>query len=230
MSRYAIKISAAGILVAALVWTAGIVPARAQRGFSGQRGVTLYSDSDFRGSNEVFTGDLSDLRRSRVGSDRASSVRVDPGCRAFLYTEVGFRGRSMEVTYDIPTLGGSAVGNDSVSSLRVDCEEGRGDDRPVPPRQPVRTGGPDRSGVTIFWRDDFHGRSHFFHRDHPNLGSTAFGHDQASSIILDQGCRVTLYEHVDYRGRSVTLTGNERYLGQTSVGDNLVSSLQVNCR
>lgn len=233
MNRYAIKIFTASILLAALFWIAGSV--QAQRGFSGQRGVTLYSDSDFRGTNEVFTGDVGDLRRSRVGGDRVSSVRVAPGCRAFLYADANFRGRSTEVTYDLPTLNGTAVGNDSVSSIRVECDGGRGNDRPgdyrpEPVSQPVRASGPDRSGVTMFWRDDFHGRSQFFFQDHPNLATTEFGHDQASSIILDPGCQVTLYAAINYQGRSVTLTGNERHLGETSVGDNSVGSLQVRCR
>jgi hypothetical protein len=235
MNRYAIKISTMGILLAVLVWIAGSVQAQG----GGQRGVTLYSNGDFRGTSEVFVGDNADLRRSRVGADSASSVRVDPGCRAILYSDASFRGRSMEVTYDLPSLGGTAVGNDSVSSLRVTCgadsgdDHGHhhpGDDRPQLAREPVRSGGPDRSGVTIFWRDDFHGRSHFFADDHSNLGSTAFGNNQASSIILDPGCRVTLYAAINYQGRSATLTDNERHLGQTSVGDNSVNSLQVSCR
>jgi Beta/Gamma crystallin/Peptidase inhibitor family I36 len=232
MHRHLPKISAALVLVAALVWAAGFVPALAQRGFSGQRGATLYSDADFRGSSEVFVGDVGNLSRTRIGNDHASSVRVSPGCRVILYSDANFRGRSMEVSYDVPTLSGSAVGNDSVSSLRVDCRGNGNGGGNVPPPQPVSQpagGGPGPSGVTLFWRDDFHGRSYFFDRDNPDLSSTPFGNNQASSIIVDERCRVTLYADRNYRGRSVQLNGHERHLGQTSVGDDTVSSIQVSC-
>jgi hypothetical protein len=220
-----ISVSAAGIVLAAVAWIAGPAPALAQRGFGGQPGVTLYSDSDFRGTSETFVGDVADLRRSRIGADRASSVRVDRGCRAILYSDAGFRGQSMEVTHDVPSLSGSQVGNDSVSSVRVECGQEGGQ---APPPQP-QGGGRGPSGVTLFWRDDFHGRSYFFDRNNPNLGSTPFGNNEASSIIVDEHCRVTLYSEPDFRGRSVTLTSHERHLGQTSVGDNSVSSIQVSC-
>ena len=229
MNLRSIKTSAALLVAAALTLTVGVLPAYAQRGFSGQRGVTLFQDGDFGGASEVIIGDISDLRRSRIGADQASSLRIDAGCRAILYTDADFRGRSMEVTSDLRSLSGTTIGNDSVSSIRVDCRRTGRDPEPSRER-PVRAGHPGQSGVTIFWRTDFHGRSHFFHEDHANLGATAFGFDQASSIILDKGCRVTLYAQAGFRGRSVTLTNNERQLGRTSVGDNTVRSLQVNCR
>jgi Beta/Gamma crystallin len=227
MHRHLPRISAALVLVAALVWAAGFVPALAQRGFSGQPGVTLYSDADFRGTGELFVGDIADLRRSRIGSDRASSVKVDRGCRAILYADVDFRGASMEVTYDRPSFSGTALGNDSASSMRVDCER----IQEPPPAQPdPNFGGPDYSGVTLFWRDEFQGRSQFFHEDVPNLGMTDFGHDQASSILVDPGCRATLYEHINYTGESAVVTKTILHLKNTPVGDNKVSSLRVRCR
>ncbi len=230
MNRRITGILIASIALAVLIWNVGIKSAEAQRGFSGQRGVTLYSDADFGGNSETITGDVAELSRTRIGNDRLSSLRVDRGCRAILYSDSGFRGRSMEVTYDIPSLNGTAVGNDSVSSIRVECGQRFGNNPPAA-RQPIRqSGGPDYSGVTIFWRTDFHGRSHFFHEDHPNLGQTAFGNNQASSIILDSGCQVTLYAAINFQGRSVTLNANERHLSRTSVGDNAVNSLRVNCR
>ena len=226
-----IRVSAAGIVLAAVVFLAGTAPALAQRGFGSQRGVTLYSDADFRGASETFVGDVADLRWSRIGSDRASSVRVDRGCRAILYDDASFRGRSMEVTYDIPSLTGSQVGNDSVSSMRVDCGPPQEEPPPPEPEKPrPNYGGPEYSGATLFWRDEFRGRSRFFYEDTPNIGMTDFGHDQASSILVDPGCRVILYEHIDYTGKSVTLNKTVSRLRDTSVGDDKVSSLKVICR
>lgn len=84
-------------------------------------GVTLYADDDFRGTSEKFFDDDQSLRDSRIGNDSASSVRVDPGCRATLYQDNSYRGRSFVVTGEIRSLRSTPIGNDSVSSLRVEC-------------------------------------------------------------------------------------------------------------
>ncbi len=225
MKHSTISFLVASMLAVALAWPAAVAEAQSP-------GVTLYNDGNYGGRSQTFYRDEGDLRRSQIGADQASSVRVDSGCRAILYSDFAFRGQATELTYNTPSLKGSAVGNDSASSLRVICDgTGGGGTPPPPPPSSVRSGGPDLSGATMFWRPDFHGRSHFFHQSVPDIGSTPFGHDQATSIILDQNCRVTLYEHPNYRGRSVTLNGqNSRRLGETSVGDNTVSSLQVSCR
>jgi hypothetical protein len=92
------------------------------RGLGGGRGVTLYDDEGFRGSAEKLVGDDSDLADNRlVGNDRASSVRVDPGCEAWLFEDAGFRGGSVYLTGDVPALDRTVLGNDRVSSVQVRC-------------------------------------------------------------------------------------------------------------
>ncbi|HUP21769.1 MAG TPA: beta/gamma crystallin-related protein [Thermoanaerobaculia bacterium] len=86
------------------------------------RGVTLFADDSFRGSSEKFLADASDLGDyPRIGNDRASSVRVDPGCEAWLFDDAGFGGTSLYVTGDVPALARTTLGNDRASSLRVRC-------------------------------------------------------------------------------------------------------------
>jgi hypothetical protein len=88
----------------------------------GGRGVTLFSDESFRGSSEKFLADASDLGiYPRIGNDRASSVRVDPGCEAWLFADTGFGGASLYVTGDVPALARTTLGNDRASSVRVRC-------------------------------------------------------------------------------------------------------------
>lgn len=88
-------------------------------------GVTLFTNSDFRGRSQSFTRDVRDLKRSQIGNDEASSVRIQRGCEAVLYSDVGFRGRSIRVTEDIEDLGRTRIGNDEVSSLEVNCRRRR---------------------------------------------------------------------------------------------------------
>jgi hypothetical protein len=87
--------------------------------------VTLYHDDDFRGGSERFYDDSSNLGRSRIGNDNASSIRVDPGCRAVLYRDSNFRGASAVITRDVSSLRRTVVGNDGASSLRVKCRRWR---------------------------------------------------------------------------------------------------------
>lgn len=91
-----------------------------------RRGVTLYHDDDFRGGSETFYEDRTDLGRSRIGNDNASSIRVDRGCRAVLYRDSNFRGEYEVITRDVSSLSRTRVGNDAVSSLKVECRGGRG--------------------------------------------------------------------------------------------------------
>ena len=89
---------------------------------NGARGLTLYSDSSFRGENETFALDDIDLAdNQRIGNDSASSARVDQGCEAWLYADRHFQGASVYLTGDVPGLDRTALGNDRASSVRVRC-------------------------------------------------------------------------------------------------------------
>jgi hypothetical protein len=91
-------------------------------GGGGGRGLTLYSDENFRGSNETFLTDDIDLADNRaLGNDRASSARVDNGCEAWLYEDRHFAGASVYLTGDVPGLDRTVLGNDRASSVRVRC-------------------------------------------------------------------------------------------------------------
>jgi len=90
-------------------------------GSRGSRGVTLFERIGFGGIYETFDRDVQDLANTRIGRDRASSVRVAPGCVAVLFEDSGFRGRSIEVRTEVSNLGNTALGDNEVSSLKLDC-------------------------------------------------------------------------------------------------------------
>lgn len=89
----------------------------------GGRGVTLFELAGFAGISETFDRDVEDLTNTRIGRDRASSVRVAPGCVAVLYEDSGFRGRSVEVRTEISDLRNTALGDNEASSLKLDCRQ-----------------------------------------------------------------------------------------------------------
>lgn len=187
----------------------------------GQRGVTLYDDEDFRGESEFFAVDDSNLENNRIGSDRASSVRVDRGCRATLYRNHRYKGDSVVLDRDESSLTDTRVGNDSVTSLLVRCA-GRG-------------GNTDGDygwgeGATLFSDSDFRGRSQSFDRHVRDLRGSQIGNDDASSVRVARGCEVVLYAGANFRGESTTTEKDIENLSETRVGNDQVSSLEVRCR
>ncbi len=87
----------------------------------GSLGVTLFEHAGFAGVSETFDRDVEDLTNTRIGRDRASSVRVSPGCVAILFEDSDFRGRSIEVRTEISNLRNTALGDNEVSSLKLEC-------------------------------------------------------------------------------------------------------------
>lgn len=176
-----------------------------------QGGVTLFEHPSYGGASQSFSADVARLSGTAIGNDRASSVRVAPGCIATLYRDADFRGRSTVLRSDTPRLAGTDVGDDAVSSLRVDCA----------------TGGPH--GIVLFVDADFRGRQATFYEDTPDLTRDGFPDNAASSVRVPAGCSVTLYEHPSYRGRSETLYEDDAMLANNRIGNDVVSSLRVRC-
>jgi hypothetical protein len=88
-------------------------------------GVTLFSDSNFRGNSQIIYADDADLSNNSIGNDRATSIRVPDGCEATLYRDGNYRGGSAVLRGDASDLSRTAVGNDSVTSIKVTCSNRR---------------------------------------------------------------------------------------------------------
>ena len=236
-----------------LIPTVFVLIAAAPAAAQPERGVTVYEDTGFRGQGHTFTEDVSTFEGRAIGNDDASSLRVDPGCRATLFKDARYRGTSYTVTEDVDDLRYTPIGNDALSSMRVECADERpgfydgrrtsGDDdgrgrrpgqfdgnrRPGYYDEPGR--GRERLGVTVYTDTGFRGRSETFYggdRD-PDLRDNPIRADRVSSVRVDPGCRVTLWEHNDYDGRSTLLTDDAPELDATGLGNDAASSLEVVC-
>ncbi len=219
----------------ALAAVAGARPAASQ-------GVTLYRDRGLKGPSQTFYDDVPDLRYTQLGSRRASSIFVPPGCVAVLYERPGFHGRRTEFRAPDNDLANTAVGNDTASSLRVNCrnsgpESHRPDwhvDHPRPPAPPerpeYRPPPPADRGVVLYRDREARGPSQFFDHDVPDLDRTRFGSRMASSIDVSPGCVAILYAEPGFRGRRAEFRERDNNLKNTAVGEDSASSLQVRCR
>ncbi len=199
---------------------------------SRERGVTLYSGRNQRGSSVTFREDVPDLSRTRFGAQAASSIAVSRGCVAILYDRPYYRGRSTRFREDDDNLGNTEVGENTAFSLQVSCRDrdrdDDGDGRPgtgfiVPP--PVAT-----RGVTLFRDRDRRGPSQTFDRDVPDLSGTSIGARTTSSVAVPRGCTAILFEGPGYRGRSTTFRDDDNNLSNTPVGEDTASSLRVSCQ
>lgn len=176
-----------------------------------QGGVTLFEHPDYGGANQSFSADVARLSGTVIGNDRASSVRVAPGCTATLYQDTDFRGRATVLRGDLAGLARTEVGDDAASSLRVDCT----------------TRGPH--GVVLFTDSEYRGRQATFYDDTADLTRDGYPDDATSSVRVPAGCSVTLYEHPNYRGRSETLYEDDPLLANNQIGNDVASSLRVRC-
>ncbi|MEM1178466.1 MAG: beta/gamma crystallin-related protein [Acidobacteriota bacterium] len=84
-------------------------------------GIVIYADADFSGRSENFTRDVRDFKRTSIGNDRASSIRLARGCVAWLYQDADFRGAETRISGDVENLGNTRLGNDRLSSMRLEC-------------------------------------------------------------------------------------------------------------
>lgn len=173
--------------------------------------VTLYEHPEYRGASESFDRDMPNLAGTTIGDNRASSVRLAPGCSVELFEHPNYRGDQTVLTNSTNRLVGSEVGDDQVSSVRIRCRPAAG------------------QGVVLFEHPDFRGREGVFYQDVADLKAEQFPDNQASSARVAPGCTVTLYEHPNYRGASTTLYEDDAYLENDRIGDNRASSLRVRC-
>jgi hypothetical protein len=194
----------------------------------------LYRERNLRGPSQTFHDDVPDLRYTQLGSRRASSIFVPPGCVAILFERPGYRGRRAEFREPDNDLSNTAVGEDSASSMRVNCRHERREepenhyhpdwhaDRPEPSSR--------ARGVVLYRDREASGPSQFFDKDVPDLERTRFGSRMASSIDVSPGCIAILYEQPGFRGRRTEFKERDNNLKNTAVGEDTASSLQVRCR
>ncbi len=186
--------------------------------------VTLYADAGFRGVSQDFDRDVSDLRSSAFGNDRASSLVVSPGCQVEIFSDANFRGRSARLEGSVPRLDRTPLGNDAASSLRISCGGGHGGGYGGGHGAPAQ-----RSGVTLYAGPNFSGPNETFFQDDSRLNNNSLGDNRVRSVSVAPGCRATLYDLYDYGGRSLVVDRDLGDLTGTNLGNNAASSLRVQC-
>ncbi len=96
--------------------------------FIGGAGITVFADSNFRGTTQTFQSDVSDLRSSGL-DNRISSLRIGPGEQWEVCENRNYGGRCIVVSGQESNLQNNGWG-DRISSIRRNSGGGGGGQRP----------------------------------------------------------------------------------------------------
>jgi hypothetical protein len=84
-------------------------------------------------------------------------------------------------------------------------------------------------GVTLHRDLNFTGVSETYAKDVPDMRTTRFGDDHATSVSISRGCTARLYRDLNFQGAYTEVTNDIGDLRGSRVGDDQVTSLQVRC-
>jgi Peptidase family M23/Beta/Gamma crystallin len=80
----------------------------------------VFANPNYGNPHWWFVEDVSDMRKTSLGNDVVSSLRVNPGCEVTLYEHNDFTGQSKSFSDNVPDLAKSGF-NNKTSSVRLLC-------------------------------------------------------------------------------------------------------------
>jgi hypothetical protein len=195
--------------VVGAIWTMAVGSAQERQ--MGGVGITVYTDSNFRGKSATFREDVTDLSRHGI-NDRISSLRVASGEQWEVCVDSYYQGRCVVVSGDEPELSRNSW-SDVISSMR---RVGSGGARP-----PARPRPPSQSDwyVVLYDQPNYRGTPTNYNGQVLDLGSS-----RARSVTIGRGVW-ELCEGSSFSGRCVTLDRSVPDL-RTHGLSNRVSSLR----
>jgi len=143
--------------------------------------VKIYEDANYQGNVQELQVGNCNLNQLIIGNDTLNSIKVPVGFQATLYEHADFEGKSKIITCDTPWVGSDF--DNIISSIKVE----------------VIT-------VKIYEHPNYQGKVLELQLGQYNVNQLNIGNDTLSSIKVPVGFQVTLYEHADFKGKSVVIT------------------------
>jgi ribulose bisphosphate carboxylase small subunit len=191
----------------------------------GDNRVTIYDECSFSGQGVPLKPGRYNYNSMGLRNDKVSSIRVPRGSRIIAYTAKDFQGPSRTFTYDVNCLDGEW--NNQISSVIVEGPGGNnggnnyGNDNGN--NQSSYTPPPSGySGVTVYAASWFKGEHVIFGEGRHDFRNASI-RNNISSMAIQPGYRVTVYEEFDFRGRSQTFTSSVYNLAPFKWNDNIRS-------
>ena len=179
--------------------------------------IVFFEDDNLQGEALVFDGTININRLDRRfhaetnWNDFISSIAISDGYEVTLYEHSNFQGNSMRIQDSIANLshllnerGQYENWNDRVSSIRITRTQRKDPNKPDEAKDPVATLFEDSTyvGATLALFDGL---------EISNLKDIQWN-DRASSLQIDPGYVLTLYEHSNFRGQRIEISSNQENL------------------
>lgn len=174
-------------------------------------GVILYTERDYGGRCAHLTSDHANLGQLDV-DDAVSSIRVNGDYQVRLFEHANYGGRYVEVNASNPNLDVTSLG-EQFSSVRIKEKVGCDDER--------------AAGVFLYSDKNYEGACVRLLSSESDLGRTAVGDNEVSSVRINGDYQLKLYEHKHFEGRSDEISKDEPDLNKRSLGEQY-SSARIN--
>jgi len=181
-------------------------------GYNNNKGVTLYKDCNYGGSNVSLGAGYYNTNEMGIGDDAISSIRVSNGYSITLFENASFSGKSTVYNDDVSCLGFNW--NDRVSSIRITRDN--------------QGGGYNNNNnavVTLYADCKYQGDNKTLGIGYYNANDLGIGNDALSSLRISNGYSITVYSDINYKGSNTTF--NDDVYCMSGMWNDRVSSIYV---
>jgi hypothetical protein len=185
--------------------------------------VTIYDQCSYGGQSVPLSPGRYNYNAMGLQNDRISSLRVPRGFRVIAFVAKDYQGQSRSFSYDESCLDGEW--NNNISYIIVEGPGGNnsGSYNPPPSYNPPST---SYAGVTVYVASWFRGEHAIYNEGRHDLRNASV-RNNISSLAIQPGYSVTVFEDFGFRGRSQTFTSSVANLQGYGWNDN-IRSLIVN--
>ncbi|MGB4769930.1 MAG: hypothetical protein WBP58_00630 [Chitinophagaceae bacterium] len=179
-------------------------------------GVTVFEDCYYGGRSYTLRPGRYDARQLGVGNDEISSMKVPSGFRITVYGDGGYSGGQRSFTRDVNCFGSDW--NDKISSVEI--SRGTGNDYDYNHSSNYNN---NELGVTFYEKTWFGGHSRTFGTGSFNFDGNDNLDRNASSIKVETGYTVTVFDEPGFRGNRRVFTGSSGNLNLDGWNDKIRS-------
>ncbi len=186
--------------------------------------VTIYDQCSYGGEAVPLNPGRYNYNKMGLDNDRISSIRVPRGFRVIAYAVKDFQGPSKSFSYDENCL--NSEWNNQISSIIVEGPGGNSGNNNYNPQPSYSQPESNNSyaGVTAYVASWFRGEHALYNEGRHDLRNASV-RNNISSLSIQPGYRVTVYEDFGFKGRSQTFTSSVANLQGFGWNDNIRSMI-----
>lgn len=176
-------------------------------GFSQSELITLFENTNFDGIYKKFYS-TEELKALQTWEDRVSSVKIAKGYQLTIFEHKNFSGKSLTLTADLAYLKKINF-NDKISSIIIEKYNQNSD------------------AAVVYDNSDYNGLMFPLKvGEYSNLSKQSWLNDKITSVKINQGYQLIVYEHGDFKGKNTKITESQANLKSLKWNDK-ISSIQV---